>query len=264
MAVRIGHASIDERGQGRNGAAGDQTGREVYTRDYYSKGWNVVLRPLSADVAEKSAKACEAGCANNHIGYDMNQRNTLHTQAAKVGHNLAKVNTNCETDCSAFMTECAIAAGVMALDYTGNAPTTSTMRRTFTQTGAYKALTDSKYLTSDAYLKRGDILLNEGSHTAMVLTNGSKAGSGAGTATPVKGNPTNGPSKTEKWKGKVTASALHVRSWAGAENKSLRTLPRGTEVSVCDTVKAKNGADWYYIKEDGKYGFCSAKYIARA
>ena len=168
MSVKIGHASIDERGRAKGGAAGDQTGKEVCVRDWYSKPWKVLLRPKDAGVAERMAAACEAGCANGNIGYDQNQRNTLHTLAKANGYDLAAVG-KCETDCSAFMTVCAIAAGVTALEYTGNAPTTSTMRAKFTATGAFSALTASKYLTGTAYLKRGDILLAPGSHTAMVL-----------------------------------------------------------------------------------------------
>lgn len=45
-------------------------------------------------------------------------------------------------------------------------------------------LTDSKYLTSDAYLLAGDILLNESRHTAINVTNGSKAGSSSATQSP--------------------------------------------------------------------------------
>lgn len=175
MSIRIGHASIDENGRSSGGVAGDQSGKEVCIRTWYSKPWCVVLRPVSSTVAEKSAAACEAGCANNCIGYDQNQRNTAHTKAKAVGYDLSKIVTKCETDCSAFMTLCAIAAGVTALEYDGNAPTTSTMRSKFTATGQYQALTDSKYLTSDAYLKRGDILLRPGSHTVMALDDGSKA-----------------------------------------------------------------------------------------
>lgn len=172
--VKIGHASIDERGKGRGGTAGDQTGREVYIRQWYDKNWNLVLRPKKATVAEKSAKACEKGCANSHIGYDMDQRNTAHTQAKLVKYDLSKIKIKCETDCSAFMTLCALAAGVKSLEYTGNAPTTSTMRKAFSASGEYEVLEDKKYLTSDAYLKRGDILVSEGHHTAMCLENGSK------------------------------------------------------------------------------------------
>lgn len=177
MSVTIGHASIDERGKASGGRAGDQTGREVCTRSWYSKGWKYCLRPKSANVAERMAKACEQGCANNKIGYDQGQRNSLHYYAKRCGYNLAIINTKCETDCSAFMTVCALAGGVSALEYSGNAPTTSTMVDKFRATGAFEVLTDSKYLTGDAYLKRGDILVRPGSHTVMVLSNGSKAGS---------------------------------------------------------------------------------------
>lgn len=40
------------------------------------------------------------------------------------------------------------------------------------ETGKFEVLTNSKYLTTDKNLKRGDILLKEGSHTAIVLTDG--------------------------------------------------------------------------------------------
>ena len=129
------------------------------------------------------AKACEAGCANDHIGYDQNQRNTAHTQAKAVGYDLSKIIVACETDCSAFMTLCAIAAGVSELEYSGNAPTTSNMKSKFEATGKFKILTDSKYLTSDKYLKRGDILVKPGAHTVMALEDGSEAGSDSATTT---------------------------------------------------------------------------------
>ena len=57
MAVKIGHASIDENNAAKGGKAGDQTGKELCTRDWYTKGWNVLLRPLRSDLAEKSAAA---------------------------------------------------------------------------------------------------------------------------------------------------------------------------------------------------------------
>ncbi len=182
MSVTIGHAAIDERGKAKGGAAGDQTGKEVYTRSWYDKGWKLLLRPKSSTVAEAMARACEAGCANDNIGYDQNQRNTLHSKAIQSGYDLSAVTT-CETDCSAFMTVCAIAGGVTKLEYSGNAPTTSTMKTAFQNSGAFDVLTDSKYLTSDSYLKRGDILVKPGSHTVMVLSNGSKAAGEVSAAT---------------------------------------------------------------------------------
>lgn len=174
MAVKIGHASLDERGKISGGAAGDQTGKEVCMRDWYDKGWNVCLRPKTKEIAEQSAQACEKGCKNNDIGYDQGNRNSLHREAKKVNHNLSKVG-KCGTDCSSYMTECAIAGGAN-IKYGSNAPTTSTMRKAFKDSGDYNVLTDKKYLNGSAYLKRGDILVKEGHHTVMVLSNGSKSG----------------------------------------------------------------------------------------
>jgi hypothetical protein len=176
--IKIGHASISENNS-VNGTAGDSTGREVYINEDFtiigtaaSLNPNVVLRPKTQTLAEKSAKACEAGCANNCIGYSQNGRNTLNAYAKEVGYDLSKVTKNCNTDCSAFMTVCAIAGG-SKIDYGSNAPTTSNMRTRFKQSGDYTILTDSKHLTMTDYLKRGDILVCEGSHTVMVLENGS-------------------------------------------------------------------------------------------
>lgn len=175
MAVKIGHSSIDERGKARGGSAGDQSGKEICTRQWYAGGWTVVLRPKDTATAEKLAKACEAGCSNPNIGYDQGQRNTLHDKAKAVGYDLAKITAKCECDCSSFATVCAIAAGVTKLEYTGNAPTTSTMRSKFVGSGAFEALTDSKYLGADTYLRRGDILVKPGSHTVIVLEDGKQA-----------------------------------------------------------------------------------------
>ena len=173
MSVRIGHASIDENKRISGGKSGDQTGKEVCTRSWYNGGWTLVLRPKTRALAEKSAKACEKGCANNKIGYDQNQRNTLYTQAKKVNYDLSKITVACETDCSAFMTVCAIAGGA-DITYGSNAPATSTMKARFLESKDYNVFTDSKYLTSDKYLKRGDILVKPGSHTVMVLEDGTK------------------------------------------------------------------------------------------
>lgn len=175
MAVKIGHSTIDENGKARGGSAGDQNGKEVCTRGWFAYGWTALLRPKNASVADKLAKACEAGCANANIGYDQGQRNTLHDQAKAVGYDLSKIKNKCESDCSSFATVCAIAAGVTKLEYTGNAPTTSSMQKAFVNSGAFDALTDAKYLNTDANLKRGDVLVKAGSHCIIVLEDGKNA-----------------------------------------------------------------------------------------
>ena len=172
MTVRIGHASIDENGNATGGRAGDQTGKELCTRDWYTKGWNVLLRPVRTSLAEKSAQAMEAACRNELIGYDQGGRNTLYEKAKAVNFLLEAIEKACECDCSSLVHVCAIAGGAN-LTYESNGYTTRTMVRAFVNSGDYVKLTDSKYLTTDKYLMRGDILVKEGSHTAMVLTNGS-------------------------------------------------------------------------------------------
>lgn len=174
MAVRIGHASKDERGKATGGTAGDQTGKEVCIRSWYNGSWGFVARAKDAAVAEAIAAAAEAGCNNDNIGYDQSGRNTLMTQAKAVGFDLSKITTPCEADCSSFVSVCVRAA--LGKDfYSGNAPTTSTLKKVLSGTGAFDILTDSKYLTSANYLRRGDILCKPASHTAMVLDDGSAA-----------------------------------------------------------------------------------------
>ena len=172
MAIKIGHASADENRKASGGAAGDQTGGEVCIRTWYSSPWNLLLRPKDSAKAEKMAKACEAACANSKIGYDQGQRNTLNDKAKAVDYKLDKITTACECDCSSLMTVCAQAAGIDVPYVYGNAPYTGNMRAQFTSTGEFDVLTASKYLTSDAHLKRGDILVRESGHTAMALENG--------------------------------------------------------------------------------------------
>ena len=171
--VRIGHASIDEHNKAKNGQAGDQTAKEVCIRNWYNKNWHTVLRPKSPQVADRMVKACIDGCNNPNIGYDQNQRNTLRTQAVKTCFNLAAIDVPCETDCSAFMSVCAEAAGVaMYSQYAaGNAPTTATMVKKFFATGMFDILTDPSYLNSCDNLHHGDILVCNG-HTVMVLDDG--------------------------------------------------------------------------------------------
>ncbi len=172
----IGHASKSETG-GITGTAGDQTGGEVCVRTWWDYGWDIVIRAKSAAVAEKMAKFVEGCCANDNIGYDQYERNTLRSAAKAAGWDAAKIG-KCETDCAAFMAVAAEAAGVdvTKLYTSGNAPVTSWMRQMYKDTGAFDILTASKYRTTDAYLLRGDILVRETAHTVMVLTNGTSSG----------------------------------------------------------------------------------------
>lgn len=173
MAVRIGHASIDENGRATGGAAGDQTGREICIRSWYDKGWKVLLRAKDPAVRRKIAASCIAACNNENLGYDQSGRNTGLQEAKKVGWDFSKITKKAEFDCSSLAAACVQAAGVNVWDG-GNAPTTRTLEKVLTATGAFEALRDSKYLTGTGYLLEGDILLKPGSHVVMVLDDGKK------------------------------------------------------------------------------------------
>ncbi|MCR2050663.1 peptidoglycan-binding protein [Acetatifactor muris] len=177
MAVRIAHASIDERNRISGGIAGDQTGKEVCIRSWYSKPWQYMIRCKDAQMREKIAYAMERAANNQAIGYDQGQRNTLLAYAKNVGYDPGKVTTKCETDCSALVSLACIYAGIpeSALVVSGNSATTSTLRNRLKSTGKFEIYSASKFLSSSEYILRGDILLKEGSHVVVAIDNGAKS-----------------------------------------------------------------------------------------
>lgn len=171
--VKIGHASIDENGRATNGAAGDQTGKEVCTRNWYlnSKGW-VVLRCKDAAKREKIAEAMEKACANAQIGYDQNQRDSLFNNVKSSGFDPSKTTKKVETDCSALVRVCI--AYAYGKDVAGNIRTISEPAA-LVNTGLFTKYTAEKYCKSSDYLLRGDILCTPVSgHTVVVLSDGAK------------------------------------------------------------------------------------------
>lgn len=179
--IKICHASISENNNaGRDGKAmaGDQTGRELCTREWYAKGWDVMLRHPNETIAYKSANVAQLIADSNLCGYDQTQRNTLYNALKRFNYNVSdylKSNEKTETDCSAFVTACYICAGVKTLEYTNNAPTTSTMERVFKNAG-FEVFKQSRYLNSDEYLKKGDVLVKAGSHTVICIESGARVG----------------------------------------------------------------------------------------
>lgn len=273
MSVKIGHASIDERGKASGGQAGDQTGREVFTRTWYNKPWLKVIRPKSSTHAEKIAKAMEQACANNNIGYDQYQRTTLFSAAQKVKFDLSKVKTKVETDCSALVAVCVNAAGIpVSKDiYTGNEATA------LSNTGKFTILTDSKYLTSDKNLKRGDILLGSG-HTAIVLSNGEnikgdaqKAKQGGSTSSQ-KASSRRLQAAMEKSNSvvgiyRVTASSLNLRIEAGTqggEDTILTSIKKGETVHCYGYYNVVKKVKWLLVQYMNFQGYVSTEYLEKA
>lgn len=265
--VKISNCGHDERGRYAGGKAGDQTGTEYQIMNWYSRPWFCVLRFNDTKIATMIADMATKAAQNNLIGYDQgtagnsNDRYSFWRHLKASNYDPAQITVACESDCSASTAAIVKGAGYRLNNARLKAVsiylTTRNMRAAMKIAGA-KVLTDRKYLTSGDYLKAGDILLNDNHHVAIAVTTGAKA-SMLSTPTIL--------SKTPKWVGKVTANTLNVRTWAGTEYaqlKSYPTLAKGNLVDVCDTIKAKDGASWYYIRIAGKYfGFVSTKYICK-
>lgn len=172
--MSLANCGRDEYGRYTGGAAGDQGG-EWEIVPWYSRPWKYVFRHPDKRVRQLIADKARAAARNNCIGYDQGQRYTFWQQLEKVGYDPAKINFPCEADCSSGVAAIVKAVGYdLGIDalkgvsiycYTGN------LRAALAVAG-FEVLTDGKYLTSDQWLKAGDILLLEGAHTAINLDDG--------------------------------------------------------------------------------------------
>ena len=171
MSVLIAHASIGENGNIKNGKAGDQTGKEVCVRTWYSKPWQYLIRFKDIYKADRVARCMEMAAKNDRIGYDQNQRNTLLREARKYNYDVSRIVNDCETDCSALVSVACMYAGIpeSILTFNGNCATTRTIRPILQATGEVEVYATTPYLTKTDRLKRGDILLREGSHIVVVI-----------------------------------------------------------------------------------------------
>lgn len=168
MAIKIGHASIDENGRIAGGKVGDQTGKEICVRQWYSKPWNIYLECTDEKLADRAAHIMECICYDNNYGYDQNQRLTGYNDIIKNGGRIH--NAKGEFDCSSLVASCYKLAGLAV----SPSCTTRSLRVALMATGKFNEYKDSKYLTSDKYAKRGGIYLKEGSHVVMALEDGTR------------------------------------------------------------------------------------------
>lgn len=234
MSIMVGSARIDENGNISGGAAGDQ--KQSSTSDYsgevsmqamytHSKGW-YIMRPKSADHANKIAANMITACNNKNIGYDQTNRYGV----VKNGVN-APQPTEC--DCSSLARECVKEA-------TGKDPgdfTTANEVSALKATGLFEeAMTYVNQSTTPVY--NGDILVTKtAGHTVVV----------------VGGNPRSGSSS-------VSSGKLDVDGQMGVETTKRAQRYFGTPVdgkisnqlstykSICPGILS---AEWEDVKEGG-------------
>ena len=245
MSVKIGHASVSEKGS-INGVKGDSTGKEVCIRTWYSKPWDYMAVHPDKKVREKHAKAVEDACANDNIGYGQNDRNTANTEAKKVNYDISKIKKKCNTDCSALQNLAAVASGAKGVTYGTNGWTTSTMLAALKAAG-YKVIKDKAYLTSADYCVRGAIYVKAGAHTVCGLTDGIKANQTIKKAG-VFGNTSNAVALKENDTYAKKQFIKDVQSAAGAKVDGVA----GPE-TISKTVTAKKNNKHPVVKPIQKY-----------
>lgn len=171
MAVQIAQASIDERGKGRGGKAGNQSGSELNMRSAYDANWHTLVVWKDAARGIRCATAGRDAAGNPHVGYDMDQRNTILPLAEAVQWQLGKITTDCECDCSSLVSVCSIAAGApKEIMYEGgNLAYTGNLAQRLERTGlvtVYRGLTYAQMLAKAA---PGSIFISN-THTVVVVS----------------------------------------------------------------------------------------------
>lgn len=299
--VKIIHARINEIGTISGGQPGDQTGREVCRDNWYENEWEYVFRPISPEVAKAIVADAEKIAANDYIGYGNGERYTMFNEAKKLHWQFDKITTPCATDCSQMIATLCIANGIPVSQwmYTGNEKGVLMNTGAFEQF-MYLPHMFLKSGDIVLTTKKGHtVLVVEGSEESYPEWVGEcygaefvtvrtapdeKAGKadwstlGTGNLFVIIGEEGDWfrikiadkyegyiqkryvLRKTVKKTG-IVISDVYVRANAGASYKALGVLKTGTTAEICDTKKAANGADWYYIKYHDAWGFSSAKYI---
>ena len=186
--ANLGH---DERWRYTGGNAGDQTGTEWQVIPWFNYPWDVMLRYPDAEVRHWMGDQARAAANNNNIGYDQGQRTTFWSELVKNGYDASKITAKCEADCSSGVLSIVKAAGyhfnidkLKNVNYNG---WTGNEKQILVSAG-FTVYYASKYLTSDAYLDNGDILLNEKNHTTFNINRGAycDASSSSGTSSETK------------------------------------------------------------------------------
>lgn len=182
-------------------------------------------------------------------------------------------------DCSSFVISAFKSAGVN----TGTATYTGNMRSQFTQHG-FQWIPWSQ-IGSTANLKRGDILLNEVSHTEIYLGNNQNVGAHSNRGYPQTGDQTgtevsvsgyyNHPwdgvlryvaddicSCSNSYAGDYIVSTeskpLTMRSGHGTGYSIVTSIPKGSQVYV-----SKADGSWAHVEWNGYSGYCSMEYLTK-
>ena len=159
--MKVITASISEKGT-INGSKGDQTGREVYERNYYDFGQTLFFRPSDPTDAEYIVAIARRIANNKNVGYGQSDRRSIYDILKANGWQSSKINKRCNTDCSmlvAVVVNCLYEAEICGPDtYTGN------LEKRLYNSGIFSKGKISKYYKPQA----GDVVLAPGKHVVIV------------------------------------------------------------------------------------------------
>lgn len=243
MALLIGQACSNERGEITGGTKGDQTTREVRINTFFDgQVWQVIYRCKDRAKANLIGQYMADACRNDNIGYDTGStRYSCWDEAMKVG-STAGITKPCNTDCSQLMCICVNLAGIPLTKYLWTAIEDELLM----STGMFDRITDQSMLRGNG-LAVGDILWRSG-HTAVVVE-ADEAPSGE-------------PDKTPKWVGEAYGLKLvpvYARETGTALLPQYPQLAAGNLFDVCDE---RNGR--WYIRIAGQfYGWIDKQFCLR-
>ena len=284
----ISNCGRDENRSFSGGRAGDQTGQEWYIRAWYNSPWDCVLRHPDKNVRELIAELSEEAANNDNIGYDQSQRLTFWQQLTKSNYRPKNIKSACETDCSGGVCAIVKAVGFLLNNETlktkiSETGWTGVMKNMF-QSAGFQVLTASKYRNSDKYLLRGDILLNEKSHTAINITNGTNSGEPNSATNKVAPSNTtiniiDNSGSSNKMQGALyfeegngggvrynVTTDLYLRYGANVNKYAPIMIMKPGDVCVWYgyyNIDPDTGRKWLYVSCKGKVGYASEKYLKR-
>ena len=237
MAVKIGHAVMDEDGGILGINEGDNTGKEVAFSTWYAKnkkgvGWSFYIEAKSAELREGLARFIESACKNDGIGYSQPNRTGLE-DALKKG---ASVDTaEGDVDCTSLIFIGLRACGLdVAIGYSGN------MYQLLAKTGAFDIYTDADHLTTDKLAKRGGIYLRYG-HALTVLEDGAGAINEEAEIDPPY---------------VLVLGSVNVREQAGTDGRLIYTAHKGEKLPFGEI---DDDTGWYAVETPKGLGFISNK-----
>lgn len=167
-------AHIDENGKREGGKRGDQTGKEVNINSITDRRKYQVFRYPDSKVARTIAFYMGDVANNENVGYNQKDRDSLEQEIRKVNYDPSALNTPCNTDCSAFVSN-AIRATFAKANIPKNVITTDTsnLPEKLVSLGFEKVqglIGSSMDILATGRLQIGDILVTVGAgHTFVCM-----------------------------------------------------------------------------------------------